>query len=141
MVIRYLAAWMAILGLSIVSLLPKMECYLRAVVSNFLSAHKTVLNSRKISLGDDEAVRIWDIEALSTIQVIRDPSGNWGQITCLNWLAGEERNTLCFGTGRGFIALFQASESSVSHRLSCTTSRCMKHPSDGNDRSVKYSGI
>lgn len=140
MVIRYLAAWMATLGLSIVSLLLKMECYLRAVVSNFLSAYKIVLKSRKFSLGDDESVRIWDIEALSSIQVIRDPSGNWGQITCLNWLAGEERNTLCFGTGRGFIALFQASRSSVSDKISAT-SCYMKHLSDGGDRSVNYTGI
>ncbi|KAF8735549.1 hypothetical protein AX14_001869 [Amanita brunnescens Koide BX004] len=67
------------------------------------------------SSGDDEAVRIWDIEALAPLQVIRDPDGNWGQITCVNWLGGsaEERNMLCFGTGRGFVAIFQASGNST----------------------------
>jgi hypothetical protein len=67
-------------------------------------------------LGDNEAVRIWDIEALAPLQVIQDADGNWGQITCVKWIAvsAEERNLLCFGTGRGFIALFQASGNSVS---------------------------
>ena len=70
--------------------------------------------------GDDEAVRIWDIETLVNLQVIRDPDENWGQITCLNWLpcgAEQEGNVLCFGTGRGHIIIFRRSGNSVSHEL------------------------
>ncbi|KAM6490444.1 WD40-repeat-containing domain protein [Amanita muscaria] len=66
--------------------------------------------------GDDEAVRIWDIETLVSLQVIRDPAGNWGQVTCVNWLSGNsselEGNTLCFGTGRGLV-IVEMKEASI----------------------------
>lgn len=93
--------------------------------------------------GDDEAVRIWDIEALAPLQVIRDPDGNWGQITCVNWLGGsaEERNMLCFGTGRGFVAIFQASGNSVSRKLLEAASQDVKNPLDGDGRSINYASI
>lgn len=70
--------------------------------------------------GDDETVRVWDIETLVNLQVIRDPDENWGQITCLNWLPGgaeQEGNALCFGTGRGHVIIFRRNGNLVSHGL------------------------
>ncbi|KAK2465177.1 hypothetical protein APHAL10511_002808 [Amanita phalloides] len=64
---------------------------------------------------DDESVRIWDIDLLVGLQVIRASDQTWGQITCLTWLPGiaeQEGNALCFGTGRGHLALFRHNRNS-----------------------------
>lgn len=68
-------------------------------------------------IGDDETVRIWDVCAKKSRQVIRDHGGRWGQITCVAWLAGENGDaslSLCFGTGRGRILIYRRSKTGVS---------------------------
>ena len=75
---------------------------------------------RSTMTGDDETVRVWDIETLVNLQVIRDPDENWGQITCLVWFpcgAGQEGNVLCFGTGRGHVNIFRRNGNLASHKF------------------------
>lgn len=90
---------------------------LLVVVSHALQTHGYTF---KAPAGDDERVRIWDIETLVCLQVIRDPAQKWGQITCVNWLSGgKERdgNALCLGTGRGFIVVFRRTGNVVTTHL------------------------
>ena len=69
--------------------------------------------------GDDESVRIWDIETKSALQVLTDVSGRWGQVTCIKWLciSSELGNVLSFGTGRGLLLIYQRSKGVVCVRL------------------------
>jgi hypothetical protein len=71
---------------------------------------------------DDESVQIWDVETLICVQIICDSAQKWGQITSLNWLAGDgdrngNGNALCFGTGRGVIVTFHRSGNMVSTKM------------------------
>jgi WD40 repeat protein len=80
-----------------------------------------VLLQIKTIVGDDECVRVWNIEDLKCEQVLYNPK--WGQITTLTWISSEEpvdqrTNSVCVGTGRGSIGLFPMSnESTVRLRL------------------------
>jgi WD40 repeat protein len=69
-----------------------------------------------MSSGDDEAVRIWNLEAYKCPQVIHDGGGKWGQITCMKWLGADMSDTLCFGTGRGSMLVYRQIKAGV-----CTT--------------------
>jgi WD40 repeat protein len=68
------------------------------------------------SKGDDEMLRIWNVEAKRSHQVISDHLGRWGQITCIKWLSGnsENGNVICFGTGRGLVLVYQRTKDTVS---------------------------
>jgi WD40 repeat protein len=67
-------------------------------------------------VGDDECVRVWNIEDFKCEQVLYNPK--WGQITTLTWISSEEQidqriNSICVGTGRGFVGLFPMSNESM----------------------------
>ncbi|PPR02023.1 hypothetical protein CVT26_008717 [Gymnopilus dilepis] len=62
--------------------------------------------------GDDEQVKIWDVNQLRQCQSLMNPQGRWGQITCLKFITFDTPPTadwLCFGTGRGIIAMYRKS--------------------------------
>jgi WD40 repeat protein len=61
-----------------------------------------------VDVGDDEKLRIWDINAKRSHQVISDELERWGQVTCVKWLPGISNNgeVLCFGTGRGLVLIY-----------------------------------
>jgi hypothetical protein len=42
--------------------------------------------------GDDEKLRIWDVERKKCYQVIGDGLERWGQVTCIQWLHGFSEN-------------------------------------------------
>jgi hypothetical protein len=52
---------------------------------------------------------VWDITRQRIYQVIEDDLERWGQITCILWLPGisDYGDTLCFGTGRGLVLIYQ----------------------------------
>ncbi|KAJ7165162.1 quinon protein alcohol dehydrogenase-like superfamily [Mycena filopes] len=56
--------------------------------------------------GDDQIVRLWDVESGGCLQELRDP--RWGQITALSWLPEEPENSavLFIGTGRGVVSTY-----------------------------------
>lgn len=68
------------------------------------------------SKGDDEMLRIWNVEAKRSYQIISDHLGRWGQITCIKWLSGnsDNGNVMCFGTGRGLVLVYQRTKDVVS---------------------------
>ena len=69
------------------------------------------------SAGDDETLRIWDLNEKAKPHVIQDRLQRWGQVTCLKWIsAGSSENgeLICFGTGRGLVILYQWSKDLVS---------------------------
>ena len=65
--------------------------------------------SERLLPGDDQTVRIWDMDMFKAQQVICDQLERWGQITCIKWLSPTSDNgsVLCFGTGRGLILVYQ----------------------------------
>ena len=63
--------------------------------------------------GDDEMLRIWNVEAKCNYQVISDHLGRWGQITCIKWLL-DNGTSICFGTGRGLVLVYQRTKDTVS---------------------------
>lgn len=104
------------------SLLGRLEGHTKAINclaftrdgSLLASGGKLRINSRfafaKAFAGDDQRARIWDTETLVCLQVISDPAQKWGQITCVNWLAGSKErdgSALCLGTGRGLTVVFR----------------------------------
>jgi hypothetical protein len=77
-----------------------------------------VMSANVKFIGDDEAVRIWDISTKKCKEVLEDPGQRWGQITCLAWLGGkakEDMQHLAFGTGRGFLIIFCRNRTNVSN--------------------------
>jgi hypothetical protein len=58
-------------------------------------------------------LRIWDVEAKCSHQVISDHLGRWGQITCIKWLS-DNGTGICFGTGRGLVLVYQRAKDAVS---------------------------
>ncbi|PPQ82202.1 hypothetical protein CVT26_009573 [Gymnopilus dilepis] len=69
-------------------------------------------NTILASGGDDEEVRIWDIKRLRLCQRLVDPAGRWGQVTCVQFVnldAHSNADWLCFGTGRGMLAMYRKS--------------------------------
>lgn len=70
---------------------------------------RTVLTTSK---GDDEMLRIWNVEAKCNYQVISDHLGRWGQITCIKWLT-DNGTGICFGTGRGLVLVYQRNKDAV----------------------------
>jgi hypothetical protein len=70
----------------------------------------TVLMASK---GDDEMLRVWNVEAKRNYQVISDHLGRWGQITCIKWLT-DNGTGICFGTGRGLVLVYQRTKNTVS---------------------------
>ena len=60
-------------------------------------------------IADDEKLRIWDVGCKQIYQVVGDELERWGQITCIQWLTGvsDHSITLCFGTGRGLVLIYQ----------------------------------
>lgn len=77
-------------------------------------------NTDRLCLGDDEKLRLWDLTRKQVHQVIEDDLGRWGQITCAQWLAGvsEFGDTLCFGTGRGLLLIYQRTKEAVCRHAS-----------------------
>ena len=65
---------------------------------------------------DDQALRIWNIREKRHLQTIQDKFDRWGQVTCLKWLSinSPEGKTICFGTGRGLILVYQGGRDLVS---------------------------
>jgi WD40 repeat protein len=41
-----------------------------------------VVYKLNVILGSDRIVKIWDTRISKDVQMIRDPNGQWGQITC-----------------------------------------------------------
>ena len=69
-------------------------------------------------VGDDEVVRIWDIEGRHMHQELRDREDRWGQVTCFNWLLEGitdrgNGNIVAFGTGRGIVLVYQKAKDRV----------------------------
>ncbi|KAJ7153752.1 hypothetical protein C8R46DRAFT_1042134 [Mycena filopes] len=66
----------------------------------------TLLLSGDPSIGDDQIVRLWDLEEGECLQELRDPQ--WGQITALSWLPEhiEKAPVLFIGTGRGVVSTY-----------------------------------
>lgn len=61
-------------------------------------------------VGDDEAVRIWEISTKKCLDILEDPGKRWGQITCLTWLGSpgnDELKPIAFGTGRGLVVIYR----------------------------------
>jgi WD40 repeat protein len=58
------------------------------------------------SLGEDAAVRIWDIATSRCLQEIKRPMH--GAISCFSWVSRhqEDSQAFCFGTADGSIHLF-----------------------------------
>ena len=58
--------------------------------------------------GDGEKLQLWDIDKKRVNQVIGNETARWGQITCVKWLSGisDNREALCFGTGRGLVLIY-----------------------------------
>lgn len=82
-----------------------------------------------VDVGDDEEVRIWDMDKLSRYQTLIDPACQWGQITAVtfvkldsNAIGSNGLEWLCFGTGRGQCLIYRKSRKAVS--ISCTGIRC-----------------
>ncbi|KAF8898280.1 WD40-repeat-containing domain protein [Gymnopilus junonius] len=76
---------------------------------NCLSFNRDGALLARVSIGDDETVRIWDVSTKKCKEVLEDPGQRWGQVTCLVWLGGkvkEDTQQLAFGTGRGFLIIF-----------------------------------
>ncbi len=65
---------------------------------------------------DDQALRIWNVEGKCLLQTLQDRYDRWGQVTCLKWLAfnSSEGSVICFGTGRGFLLVYQGGVDLVS---------------------------
>lgn len=66
-------------------------------------------------VGDDEKLRIWDIDGKRSHQVISDELERWGQVTCVKWLPGISNSgeVLCFGTGRGLVLIYHRLKEAV----------------------------
>lgn len=59
--------------------------------------------------GDDEKVRIWNVETFHCEQTLED--SRWGQVTSLAWLYQELPNhdtmtALCVGNARGSLSIY-----------------------------------
>ena len=68
-------------------------------------------------------MRLWDVAGQVCLQLLQRPTGGWGQITCLSWLAadsGQDNDGLCCGTGQGLIIVFRRIGNSVSSKSSIT---------------------
>jgi WD40 repeat protein len=64
--------------------------------------------------GDDESVRIWDVEKHTCRQILCDPAHRWGQITTVQWVTHKASgDTLYFSTGRGMVLLYQSKKPGV----------------------------
>ncbi|KAJ3517897.1 hypothetical protein NLJ89_g213 [Agrocybe chaxingu] len=61
--------------------------------------------------GDDEEVRLWDMENGQQLQSLMDQNGRWGQITKLSFLYPDGGSLgsewLVFGTGRGLFLIYR----------------------------------
>ncbi|PPR03684.1 hypothetical protein CVT24_007690 [Panaeolus cyanescens] len=59
--------------------------------------------------GDDEVVKIWNLQTYECVQTLADQESQWGQITTIRFVnAGAGHNVfLCFGTGRGRLIIYQ----------------------------------
>jgi len=66
-------------------------------------------NADRLFVGDDQKVQMWDLTRRQIHQVIGDDLERWGQITCVHWLTtfSDYGDTLCFGTGRGLVLIYQ----------------------------------
>lgn len=65
-------------------------------------------NSNSLT-GDDEAVCIWEISTRKCVDVLDDPGKQWGQITCLTWLANlgnDELKPIAFRTGCSLVVIY-----------------------------------
>lgn len=69
----------------------------------------------RVSEGDDEKLRIWNVKTKKIHQLISDQLGRWGQITAIQWLADNSSAgaQLCFGTGRGFVLIYRQKKDEV----------------------------
>ncbi|PPQ82449.1 hypothetical protein CVT24_002470 [Panaeolus cyanescens] len=76
---------------------------------------RSVFTARKVTerltynSGDDEVVKIWNLQNFECIQTLSDQASQWGQITSLAFApAVVGRNLyLMFGTGRGRLVIYQ----------------------------------
>jgi WD40 repeat protein len=65
-------------------------------------------------IGSDEVVKIWDTKAFRNLETIRDPNGQWGQVTCAKFIiTNPTTEVLCFGTGRGHFLVYRRPSKSV----------------------------
>ncbi|KAJ7165252.1 hypothetical protein C8R46DRAFT_1035857 [Mycena filopes] len=90
------------------------------VTSLFLTSLRHSHNDVLV-LGDDQVVRLWDIEAGECLQELRD--SRWGQITALSWL-GERLGTpptLFVGTGRGVVSTYPFSNNRMQRARQVST--------------------
>ncbi|PPR03094.1 hypothetical protein CVT26_004613 [Gymnopilus dilepis] len=79
-----------------------------------LKGHDAPINTLAFNLqgtllasgGDDEEVKIWEMNRYTLLQTIADENRRWGQVTCLKFItfegAAAPSDWLFFGTGRGF---------------------------------------
>lgn len=58
---------------------------------------------------------MWDVDQNKLHQLISDQLGRWGQVTTIAWLSGfyTGRETVCFGTGHGFLLLYRQKKNEV----------------------------
>lgn len=82
------------------------------------------------ALGDDEEVRIWDLDTSKCLQTVKDSTRLWGQITALEFVnlekCGFSKDSLCFGTGHGQFLIYQRNRRDVRYcpPLLFTPARC-----------------
>jgi hypothetical protein len=109
----WLLASKATLSPSIVLLSTVREAYLPAEVKS-LQAFDISLPERLP--GDDETAHIWVVNGFKRLQVLQDGNRRWGQVTCMKWLNPENNRgeTLCFGSGRGLILIYEQHKVSAS---------------------------
>jgi WD40 repeat protein len=99
-----------------------MKCYCLAAM---LEGHDGPINTFSINTngtllasgGDDQEVRLWDIQAFRRYQILSDRGGTWGQITCIKFLGIEPSAAaewFCFGTGHGYLLLYRRQRKTVS---------------------------
>ncbi|PPQ70087.1 hypothetical protein CVT26_013421 [Gymnopilus dilepis] len=91
--------------------------------------------------GDDQVVRLWDVDTFRPLQTISDKNGRWGQITVLQFInpAGGPSivglEWLCIGTGRGQIIIYRRTRKSpIYHELAA---KCA-FSSDDSVESISY---
>jgi WD40 repeat protein len=64
--------------------------------------------------GDDETVKVWDVNSLQIFQTIADRNHHWGQITCIQFIGFDTiSDWMCFGTGRGRFLVYHRLRKSV----------------------------
>jgi len=79
-----------------------------------------------ILAGDDQTIRIWDLQSQKISQTFDDPLNRWGQITCMTVsdVAITGGAMLCCGTGRGQIVILRRTKKKVGGPRGNDKDRC-----------------